>query len=494
MLGSLPVFQTVLDFFLHWYWIPLLVINLSVIITILIENGNPPKTMAWILVIVFLPIIGILLYFFFGQQFQRQKYFKKISEHFRSGVFHHWNELTGIIQHNLIEIENEIGDYAEVYKYLNNTKTSPPTTKNHVKLLINGEEKFPEFLKALDSAKDHIHLEYYIFEPDKLGKQIIDLLIQKAKEGVTVRVIVDDLGSPALVKRRKIFEGTGVEFQVILPVRFNSLANSNFRDHRKILIVDDRVAFIGGINISDRYDNSESGNRIFWRDTAVKIEGTAIHVLQLRFWLSWMMTNGKPFELNQPRYLGFRPLPTPQKTYVSFAVTTPGGKINSAMESLILAVNLARTKIQLCTPYFIPTEPFKTALMIAASKGVQIEMMIPEKGDSFFVQNASLSFLKPLMKRGLKVFLYQKGFIHAKTVNVDDTLAFVGTVNLDSRSFFINFEITAIIHNRRLLDRLAAQFEEDKKDCAEMTLGRWNAISPLKRGYASVCRLLAPIL
>ncbi len=318
-------------------------------------------------------------------------------------------------------------------------------------------------------------------------------MIQKAQEGVTVRMIIDDFGSPKLSKHQKRFENTGIEFQIFLPVHFTSLANSNFRNHRKILIVDAKIAFVGGINISDKYIN-QPGNKLYWRDASVLIKGACVNILQLRFWLSWMMTEGAPYSLQDTRYYCDWYNTSIGNSIVSFAITAPGDEIQSAMESLILGITIAKEKIQICTPYFIPTDAFKTALSIAASKGIEVEMIIPKNGDSFIVQNASLSFMKPLLKRGIKLYLYEKGFIHAKTINIDNKLAYIGTVNLDNRSFLINFEINAVIHNHDVLTRLDEQFEEDKKHSSIMTIETWNKTNIFKRGLASICRLLAPLL
>ena len=482
------------DFILKWYWVPLTIVNITVIITILVENGNPPKTLAWIMVIMFVPFLGILLYFFFGQSFQREKYFKKIDKTNQQKILERWQSLTDVIQKDMQVIQDRIGDFSEVYQYLNLTHTSPPSIKNDVELLINGEQKFPKFLEALRNAKKHIHLEYYIFDEDEIGNQVIDLLITKAKEGLIVRVIVDDLGSSKLTKHAKRFQGTGVQFQIMLPVQFTSLANSNFRDHRKVLIVDGEIAFVGGINISDKYINKPGSDQLYWRDTSVMITGESASILQLRFWLSWMMTDGEPYPLDEKKYMCTNPPQPKEPTFVSFAFTNPGEERQSGVETLILAINLAKKKVQLCTPYFIPTDSFKTALMIAVSKGVEVEIMIPREGDSAIVQNASLSFMKPLLKRGIKVFLYEKGFIHAKTANIDNELAFIGTMNLDTRSFLINFEINAIIHNDTLLQQMDQQFINDREVSTEMTMESWQEYSRLKRGFASLCRLLAPLL
>lgn len=485
------------NFIKEWYWVPLTILYIMVIVTILIENRNPTKTIAWILVIVFLPFIGIILYFFFGQKFKKDEFFKRIDKNHQKIINEKWAEMDQFVQNDLDKVNTRIGSLSQVYRYLNNARVAYPATNNKVKLLTNGEEKFPLFLEALREAKDHIHLEYYIFDEDHIGNEIIDILIEKAKNGVEVRVTADDFGSPKLNKHQSRFDGTGVEFQTFLPVRFSSLANSNYRNHRKILIVDGKKAFVGGINISDKYINQNGvispNNKVYWRDTSVMIEGDSINSLQLHFYLNWMMTEGKKYNISDPKYF----YSTQEKndlSTVSFGLSSPGSDLHSAMEAMVLAITLAKKKVQLCTPYFIPSDEFKTAMMIAVSSGVEVELIIPKKGDSIVVQQASLSFLKPLMKRGIKVYLYEKGFIHAKTITVDDKLAFIGTVNLDYRSFMINFEITSVIENATLLQQMSVQFDIDKEDSELLTIEKWENRPWYNRAFASICRLLAPIL
>ncbi len=485
------------NFIKEWYWVPLTILYIMVIVTILIENRNPTKTIAWILVIVFLPFIGIILYFFFGQKFKKDQFFSRIDKNHQKIINEKWTEMDQFVQDDLDKVNTRIGSLSQVYRYLNNARVAYPATNNKVKLLTNGEEKFPLFLEALREAKDHIHLEYYIFDEDHIGNEIIDILIEKAKNGVEVRVTADDFGSPKLNKHQSRFDGTGVEFQTFLSVRFSSLANSNYRNHRKILIVDGKKAFVGGINISDKYINQNGvispNNKVYWRDTSVMIEGDSINSLQLHFYLNWMMTEGKKFNISDPKYF-YSSKEKNDFSTVSFGLSSPGSDLHSAMEAMILAITLAKKKVQLCTPYFIPSDEFKTAMMIAVSSGVEVELIIPKKGDSIVVQQASLSFLKPLMKRGVKVYLYEKGFIHAKTITVDDKLAFIGTVNLDYRSFMINFEITSVIENVTLLQQMSVQFDRDKDDSELLTIEKWENRPWYNRAFASICRLLAPIL
>ena len=479
------------DFIKEWYWIPISLIYISVIITILIENRNPEKTIAWILIIVFVPLLGILFYYLFGQKFQKEKYFRKLDKHLQQEILTRWKDLHPIIEKEVQAIGEPFGS---VFQYLINTRTSSLTLKNKISLLFNGEQKFPALLEAMENARHHIHLEYYIFDDDTTGRTFIELMKKKVKEGVIVRLMTDDFGSPRLSKLRKELLDSGIDFQVFLPVHFNSLANSNYRNHRKIAIIDGNIGFTGGINISDKYCNqsiSKNKNELYWRDTSVRLEGDAVRLLEIYFFMNWRITRGALYHLDE-NYLKETTLPS--SIPVSFALTSPGELIPSGMESVIAAIMKAKTSVRICTPYFIPGEAFKSALMIAASKGVHIELMLPLTGDSTVVQYASLSFLKPLLERNVEVFLYEKGFMHAKTVVVDDQLSFVGTMNLDIRSFYINFEITSLILCEKTAAELNRQFDEDRLVSRRMTLNSWTNEKWYKKGFASVCRLLAPLL
>ena len=483
--------HTIWNFVKDWYWIPLTLVNTAAFITILIENGKPEKTTAWLMVIVFLPVVGVLLYYFFGQKFKKDKYFKRLDDRYRERLQEQWNDLEPFIAKEIRLTETYDAHLNDVFEYLVRTKNSIPTSNNSIDLLINGEEKFTALRDDLQKAKHHIHLEYYIFEEDIVGTELLNILTQKIKEGVIVRVIIDDFGSAQLAKRQKHYEQLGFLFEVFLPVRFSSLANSNYRNHRKIVVIDGTIGYVGGMNISDRYINPNSYN-LFWRDTSVRIKGDAVKMLQMQFWLHWQSISGHTFSLNADY------LPTIKenlpKLPVTFAFSSPGNTPPYVMEAMISSISSAQKSIQLCTPYFIPTEAFKTALLIAVSKGVNVSLMLPEKGDSAVVQAATLSFLKPFVQRGLNVFLYKKGFLHAKTICIDGILSYVGTTNLDSRSFLINFELSSLILDEAFAQKMTQQFTNDLTFCSEFTAETWKNKKWYYKAFASVCRLLAPLL
>ena len=492
---SLEEFKPFLDFVINWYWVPLLILYGGIISAILIENRNPTKTVAWILVIIFLPFVGIVIYYFFGQKFVKVNKIKRINKRQAVRLEQKWKELDPIMESFIRDIRDDIGGLSKVFRLMKKERLSSPTLDNDAELLINGEQKFKLLLEDLAQAKHSIHMEYYIFELGNIGQQILNLLEEKAAEGVVVRLIVDSFGSPDLVKYMRKQKHSKIDFYAFLPVTFTSLANSNYRNHRKICVIDGRIGYVGGINISDRYINNIAPQQKYWRDTAVRIQGLAINLLQVSFLNSWNQTDGESFYLED----GYLQALQNNKDIkgnasVGFISSDPASLGPFNMEALLIAIGEANQKIQLCTPYYIPSEELERALIIAASSGVEVELMIPKYSDSILVHHASYSFLKPLLERGVKVFLYKKGFLHAKTAVFDEKLSFVGTVNLDIRSFYINYEVAAVISDPALSQNLSSQFERDKEESELLTLKDWKDRPRWKRAADSACRLLAPLL
>lgn len=485
-----------LAFVTSWYWIPLMLLYVGVISAILIENGNPTKTISWMLVIIFVPFVGFVLYYFFGQKYVKVYKMKRLNKRQALRLEKKWKQLDPIMESFIHDIHEEIGDLSKVFRLLKTERLSSPTLHNKVEVLINGEQKFAALKRDIQNAQTSIHLEYYIFEPDTIGLEILALLEQKAAEGVQVRLMVDSFGSPTLIKYMKKRKDSKILFYAFMPVTFTSLANSNYRNHRKIAVIDGAIGYVGGINIADKYINHpDQPSSLYWRDTSVRILGNAVNLLQISFWNSWCQTEGAPFMLEQG-YLNLSNYHNNRFGHASVGLVSsdPSSVGPFNLEALLLAIGEANTCIRLCTPYYIPSQELERALIIAAASGVEVELMIPADSDSFFVKHASYSFLKALLERDVKVYLYKKGFIHAKTLTVDDKLSFVGTVNLDIRSFYINYEVSAVISDVEVCRILQRQFDIDKLDSKIMTLEEWKSRPRLERALDSICRLLGPLL
>jgi cardiolipin synthase len=398
-------------------------------------------------------------------------------------------------EQNLKNNRGVIGDAESLVRLLLNDSWSPLTVGNRVRLLINGEEKFPEVIDALRGARHHIHLEYYIYEDDHIGNQVKEILIAKAREGVKVRLIYDDFGSRSI--RGKFvaeLKAAGVEAHPFNVVRLLLLANRlNYRNHRKIIIVDGQTGFVGGINISDRYDNTTDGERdYYWRDAHLRIDGEGIHYLQYLFFCDWNFCSGEKMEPD-PCYFAGEPQGGANEL-VQIAASGPDSPTSTIMLSLLNAIHLAKKEILLTTPYFIPGESIINALRVAALGGVSVRILAPGVSDSRFVNAAAWSFYGDLLRSGVEIFLYQKGFIHAKTMVVDGYISVVGTANMDYRSFDLNFEVNAVVYGEAIGRQLHDTFNMDLMFAEEITYSNWEKRPLYKQLSERIARLLAPLL
>jgi cardiolipin synthase len=348
-------------------------------------------------------------------------------------------------------------------------------------------------MKCLQAAKHHIHIEYYIFEQDETGTAIIEILIAKAKEGVQVRFIYDDFGSPSLKKKIvKRMQAAGIEVYPFSKVIFYLLANRiNYRNHRKIVVIDGQTGFVGGINISDRYINNKK-NKLYWRDTHVRIDGPGVYYLQYTFITDWNFCCQKKLK---PVTEFFTPCNViKQGMLVQIAASGPDSIEPSILFSILEAIHLAKKELLITTPYFIPGDSTLNALRMAALGGVDVKLLVPEKADSKIVTAASKANYNLLLQAGVEIYLYKKGFIHAKTLVADSELSMVGTANMDYRSFELNFEVNAIIYDEAFSKKLRNVFYEDIQHAKKLDAKRWYKRSLLQQFPEKIARLLSPSL
>jgi cardiolipin synthase A/B len=476
----------------QWYWVvPFILAWIGVIFTILLDNKNPTKSIAYILLLALVPVAGLVVYFFFGRDYRKQRLFNLKGAVDSPIIESFWTDHHVEFERRFEQTEAAVGDLIAPARLIFNQHQGFLTENNQIKLLVNGEQKFPEVLRSIEEAKHHIHLEYYIFTYDDVGKKIVDALIRKSKEGVIVRMIIDDFGSPKKRKMVKRLRKAKIEIFRFMPVVFPFLAQANFRNHRKIIVIDGRVGFEGGINIDERYLNSGK-HELYWRDTHIKVEGPLVNLLQLQFLLSWHFTSKTNFPFEQP-YFGNK-FEHKEGATATLVASGPDSPRPYCMEAILAAINQAKKRIWIITPYFIPTDQILTALQIAASNGVDVRMILPGKSDSHIVKHASLSYVKPLVRSGIRIFLYEKGFAHAKTMTFDNQLTIVGTANMDTRSFYINFEIAAIIYDRKLCEEVDRSFEVDLQNSNEIHYQEWSKRSFYNRLLDSTCRLMTPLL
>lgn len=464
-----------------------------VMLRILYETLSPTKTMAYLLLVFFVPVAGILFYLAFGVNYWKKKlYNKKMSEDemllaaVTSGI-EHYNDAM------LKKIDVEQGQMGELAAMLIRDLQTPLTRHNEVTLLVNGEEKFPEMLADIAAAKDHVHIEYYIFEQDEIGSQIIELLIKKAKEGVEVRFIYDDFGSPTIKKKlEKRMRDAGIEVHPFHKILFYLLANRlNYRNHRKIVVIDGNIGYVGGINVSDKYHNNGK-HQVFWRDTHLKIKGTGVYYLQYLFITDWNFccpNSLKP----EAKHFG-QVDKTLKPTYVQVVGSGPDSIQPSILFSMLQAIYLAKEELLITTPYFIPGESVVHAMRIAALSGLKVKLLVPGKSDSKLVNYAAQAYYHDLLLAGVEIYLYQKGFVHAKTLVADGKLSIVGTANMDIRSFELNFEVNAIIYDDEFSEKMRRVFYADLQHAEKINAEQWLKRPFIKKMPEKVARLLSPSL
>ncbi len=481
---------------MSWTWIVIiiyLIILVTVCLRIIFETHSSTKTLAYLLFCIFIPVIGIFFYLTFGINYWKIKlYSKKATEdekllkQLKKNIPYY--ETTIVKQADISSMEN-----AELASLLIKDIKSPLTRYNKVKLLINGEEKFPELLQAIADAKHHIHMEYYIYEQDEIGKQIIELLIKKAGEGVEVRLIYDDFGSPTIKKKtEKRLNEAGAEIHPFHKVHFYLLANRfNYRNHRKIVVIDGKTGFTGGINVSDKYINNKKGE-LFWRDTHLRIDGPGVYYLQYLFLADWNFCCASSLK---PAHLHFEEqVKQKEDTLVQIVGSGPDSKHPSVLFSILQAIYLAKEEILITTPYFIPGDNIMDALRIAASSGLTVKLLVPGISDSRIVNAASKANYFDLLQSGVEIYLYEKGFVHSKTIVTDSKLSIVGTANMDYRSFELNFEVNAIVYDPAFAKKLRTVFFDDLKNAKKINEKIWSKRTFYYKLGDRLARLFSPAL
>ncbi|GAB2772862.1 cardiolipin synthase [Salinimicrobium soli] len=476
-------------------WISLLVLNyliaLGIIMFIVMHNRNPTKTIAFILALVALPFIGILIYIFFGQEYRKTKFYKR-EEIYSHDRIKKWEKKFLLERDKLNGTDNPIfTKKSKIINLLQNNQKTPVTVNNKVKILWNGNNKFKSLFEDLKKAEDHIHLEYYIFNSDEIGTQLIDILCDKSREGVSVKVSYDYLGSEMSNKGLKKMKEAGVEVCSFQPVWFKNLHRKvNYRNHRKIVVIDGKVGYVGGINICDFYLNKEDSD-FFWRDTHSRIEGEAVKALQTQFLYTWNFLTEEEIEVKDEYY---PEVEIDANVAVQIAASGPDTDYPNIMEAVLMAINTADKYIYITTPYFIPNEEILTALCTASRSGVEVKIIIPRKGDSWVARHATNSFVEQVLESGVEIFHYEKGMVHAKTMVIDDCFATVGTCNMDHRSFLLNFEINALIYDEGIAAEMLKQYLADLEECSPNSLEQWRHRSPFRKIKESFWRLWAPLL
>ncbi|NND51571.1 MAG: cardiolipin synthase [Flavobacteriaceae bacterium] len=483
-----------MDFLKDNFWSILIVLNYAIAIsaafTVLLKNINPTKTLTYILILVFFPFLGLIVYYFFGQEYRKNKIFNRKNVHNQT-VIKAVQESLELDAYELKKLDDLLDEKTKLISLIHNNENSKLTINNKIDLLENGEVKFKYLLEDLIQAENHIHLEYYIIKDDTIGTKIINIICDKAKEGVTVRLSFDDVGSNLSSASRRKLKESGVEFFAFMPVKYPKFTSKmNYRNHRKIVVIDGRLGYVGGINISDTYINDESSEN-YWRDIHLRIDGNAVSSLQILFLTTWNFVSGETIEISHEL---FPNITTQSDTPIQIAASGPDTDWANIMESIFSAITNAEDYVYITSPYFIPNDEILLALKVAARSNIEVKIIIPKDSDSWTAQYATNSYIEQLLEANVKIFRYTKGFIHSKTIVVDDVFCSVGTANMDYRSFNINFEVNALIYDQTSAQALKDIFMHDFKYCEEVNHEVWKNRSKSDKLKESFCRLWAPLL
>lgn len=473
-----------------------LLVVLPQMLVVVFENRRPMKTMAWLLVLFCLPILGLVIYFFFGSNRKREHFISRacsIQLARRSAV--------RFYQGGFPDMPEE---HEPLIKLFRRQGGAFPYANNKVRFFTKGQDMLDALLADIALARHHIHLEFYIVEDDSIGQQVREALAAKVREGVSVRFIYDDVGCWKV--KRSFFhkmKEMGIQVASFLPVRFPKLTSKvDFRNHRKIVVVDGIIGYVGGMNLAERYFRDSRRGRM-WRDTHARIMGNAVAGLQRAFMADWNVATGQTIteQVYYPKEDEGRNIVTADhQPYVSngaliqIVSSIPTTSWPDIMQGLILAIMKAKKYCYLQSPYFLPTEGVMFALQTAALAGVDVRLMIPEQADTRLLTWASKAFLADAMHAGVRIYLYQPGFLHSKTFVCDDALSSFGSTNIDFRSFERNFEVNAFVYDAPVALFLKDMFLKDQMQCRLLNVESGETLSVWQRMRDSFIRLLAPLL
>lgn len=459
------------------------VIVISCVVVVVSENKNPIRALSWTLALLFLPIVGVVFYLFFGRSLKghamvSRKVRRKLLERSRPKQHSFENDSLTVDQIRMIKLAHNL-----CHAHLD--------CGNSVEIFTDGHTKFERLKEDIRNARSFIFIQYYIYSDDRLGNEITELLAEKVRQGVMVKVLYDHVGS--FSTRNRFFarmRRLGIDSHPFFRVTFRKLANRiNWRNHRKIVVIDGRIGYIGGMNIADRYVDVAPGGRI-WRDTHLRLEGPVIESLMYSFAIDWNFlrpdADVQPITVMEYERAG--------DVDMQLVTSGPVDKWNNLVLCFQQAIASARKRIYIQTPYFLPTDALLKALQGAALSGVDVRVMLPEKTDSVLLGYGSRSYIDDCLKSGVKVYLFTPGMLHAKTMVIDDDFVTTGSVNFDFRSFENNFEANLLIYSESVNRQMRDIFFHDLSACRKLTLSNWRVRPLTQRIVESLVRLFAPIL
>ncbi len=480
-------------FTLRGFWgIVYALVIVSVILLVVLENRNPIKAVGWVIILMLLPAVGLVAYFFFGRDNRRvrlmsKKAYQRIMSH-----------ATPDIPSSHIFRSVGAGRFATLSRLLHRHTGAPILEADSAEIFTHGEAKLSRMMEDIAAARSHVHIQYYVFSDDTTGRRVADLLARKVTEGVRVRVVYDYVGSWEASRSffRKM-RRAGVEVYPFLRVVFPLLTSKvNYRNHRKAVIIDGQIGYVGGMNIADRYT---IGNHLgTWRDTHIRITGAAVNGLQASFIADWYVASQRILPINVYHPVKGSGSPVGEGGVegapMQFFQSGPTGPWRTLQQAYCMSIYNAKHSVWIETPYFLPNEPLFRAIVGAALSGVDVRLILPDKCDSRTVRMASDSFLSDLLEAGVKVFRYKAGFLHSKLLMVDDDLTILGSANMDFRSLEHNFELTGCVYDKAFTVRMRKVFEADMMASVPVLLKVWRKRPFVTRLSESVMRLLSPLL
>lgn len=456
----------------------------GVSVAVLTDNRQPAKTMAWLLVLIFLPVVGVVLYFFFGQNTRKTKLISRqsLDQLTKRSMFEYFEQKDLHIPEN----------YQPLARLFNAQGLAFPFKDNQIGIFTDGYRLFHALLRDIKNAKQHIHIDTFIFSDDALGNMMADALIARAAEGVEVRVIYDDVGCWSV--RSSFYErmrAGGVQVHPFMPVRFPAFTSKvNYRNHRKLCVIDGKVGYIGGMNIATRYVKGRSGQT--WRDTHLRIEGGGVYGIQHSFLVDWYFVDRTL--ITDHRYYPDFSLNIRNNCVIQIVTDSPASAWPCIMQGYMRILLEAKRYVFMETPYFLPTNPVLLAMRTAALSGIDVRLMVPLKSDAKMVEWASRSYVFQAAEAGVKVYFYKAGFNHSKLLIADDTLCSCGSTNIDFRSFENNFEGNAFIYDGEMALRMKKVFLDDVKESIPLEEIQEKSRSTfLHRIWESLVRLFAPL-
>lgn len=451
------------------------------------DNRQPAKTIAWVLVLLFVPVVGIVLYIFFGQNTRKMKLIsgRSLDQLSKRSM------LEFVEQRNLRMPEY----FSSLVRLFTNQSLALPFKDNAVEFYTDGYQFFPALLQAIKGATNHIHLDTYIIADDPLGRLVSDALIAKAREGVEVRLIYDDVGCWRVPER--FFDRmrqAGVKVRSFMPVRFPAFTSKvNYRNHRKVCVIDGTQGFIGGMNIALRYVKGLHGGALPWRDTHMRLRGSVVYALQRAFLVDWYFVDRTL--INDHRYYPPMPWHISNDSLAQVVTSSPIAQWPDIMQGYVRILLEAKRYVYMETPYFLPTEPVMFAMRTAALAGVDVRLLIPRRSDAWLIQLASMSYVTETLEAGVKVRLYEKGFNHSKLLVADDQISTCGSTNIDFRSFENNFEANVFFYDRQTALRIKDIYMRDEDCSINFSEARELHHRPyMHRFVESLLRLLSPLL